>query len=153
MQMRGFPPLGQVFDILGSGEIESRFENRVALAPDTFDEYGVPKAVACFSFSDRDLEVIRQMEAGMKRAANSMQVALDPFCELPLGLVMHDMGTCRIGVNPYYSAADPYGQIHGVAGLYAAGSSIIPTSGSANPYLAITALAIRTADYIMEQLK
>ncbi|CAM4352794.1 GMC oxidoreductase [Paenibacillus alkaliterrae] len=153
MQMRGFPPHGQEFDILALGVVESRYENRVALNPLKVDEYGVPEAVALFSFSDTDLEVIRQMEQGMKEAAEAMKVTLEPICALPLGLVMHDMGTCRIGTDPSSSAANPYGQIHGISGLYVAGSSMIPTSGAANPFLTTAALSIRTADYIIQQMK
>jgi len=153
MQMRGFAPLGREFDIIGSGVIESRFENRVTLDPLRVDKYGVPKAVAYFSFSDRDLEVIRQMEQGIKQAGEAMKVKLDSICLLPLGPGMHDMGTCRIGTDPYSSASNPYGQIHGISGLYVADSSLIRTSGAANPFLTIVALSIRTADYIIEQLK
>lgn len=153
MQMRGFPPLGREFDILASGVVESKYENRVTLNPLKVDEYGVPESVALFSFSDTDLEVIRQMEQGIKQAAEAMKVMLEPMCTLPLGLVMHDMGTCRIGTNPSTSAANPYGQIHGISGLYVADSSMIPTSGAANPFLSIAALSIRTADYIIEQMK
>ncbi|KRE47019.1 GMC oxidoreductase [Paenibacillus sp. Soil522] len=153
MQMRGFPPLGQEFDILALGVLESRYENRVTLNPLKVDEYGVPEPVALFSFSGTDLEVIRQMEQGMKQAAEAMKVTVEPICALPLGLVMHDMGTCRIGTDPSTSAANPYGQIHGVSGLYVACSSMIPSSGAANPFLTITALSIRTADYIIEQMK
>jgi choline dehydrogenase-like flavoprotein len=153
MQMRGFPPFGQEFDILGSGVIESRFENRVTIDPLKVDDYGLPKTVAFFSFSDTDLEVIRQMEEGMKQAAEAMKVTIDPICITPLGLGMHDMGTCRIGTDPSTSACNPYGQIHGVSGLYVTGSSLLRTSGAANPFLTIVALSIRTADYIIEQLK
>jgi choline dehydrogenase-like flavoprotein len=117
MQMRGFPPLGREFDILGSGVIESRFENRVTLDPLKLDKYGLPKPVAYFSFSDMDLAVIQQMEEGMKKAAEAMKVTIDPICITPLGLGMHDMGTCRIGTDPSTSATNPYGQIHGVSGL------------------------------------
>jgi hypothetical protein len=153
MQMRGFPPLGREFDILGSGVIESRFENRVTLDPLKLDKYGLPKPVAYFSFSDMDLAVIQQMEEGMKKAAEAMKVTIDPICITPLGLGMHDMGTCRIGTDPSTSATNPYGQIHGVSGLYVADSSLLRTSGAANPTLTIVALSIRTADYIIEQLK
>jgi choline dehydrogenase-like flavoprotein len=153
LQMRGFPPLGQEFDILGSGFIESRHINRVTLNPLQTDEYGLPKPVAYFSFSDIDLAVIQQMEEGIKKAAEAMKVTIDPICLTPLGLGMHDMGTCRIGTDPSTSATNPYGQIHGVSGLYVADSSLIRTSGAANPFLTIVALSIRTADYIMEQLK
>lgn len=153
MQMRGFSPYGREFDILGSGVVESRYENRVALTPLQTDEYGMPKAVACFSYSDVDLEVIRQIEQGIRQAAEAMQVTLDRVCMPPLGRIMHDMGTCRIGTHPSTSAANPYGQIHGVSGLFVAGSSLVPTGGAVNPFLTIAALSIRTADYIIEQMK
>jgi choline dehydrogenase-like flavoprotein len=38
--------------------------------------------------------------------------------------------------------------VHGVEGLYVAGSSTFPTSGHANPTLMIVAMAIRLADYL-----
>ncbi|XEC96004.1 GMC oxidoreductase [Paenibacillus tarimensis] len=44
-------------------------------------------------------------------------------------------------------------QIHGVFGLYVADNSIFPVMGAANPTLTMVALAIRTADYIIRQLK
>lgn len=153
MQLRGFSPLGRDFDIIGSGVIESRFENRVALDPLSVDEYGLPKPVALFSFSDTDLAVIQQMEQGIKQAAEAMKASIDPICITPLGLGMHDMGTCRMGTDPSTSATNPYGQIHGVSGLYVADSSLIRTSGAASPFLTIVALSIRTADYVIEQLK
>jgi choline dehydrogenase-like flavoprotein len=109
--------------------------------------------VAYFSFSNTDLEVIRKMEVGMKQAAEAMKVTIDPICMHHLGLGFHDIGTCRIGTNPSTSAANPYGQIHGISGLYVADSSMLPTAGAANPFLTIVALSIRTADYIIEQMK
>jgi choline dehydrogenase-like flavoprotein len=58
-----------------------------------------------------------------------------------------------MGVDPDTSATDPYGQIHGISGLYVADNSVIPTSGTANPTLTTVALSIRTADYLIRQLK
>jgi choline dehydrogenase-like flavoprotein len=44
-------------------------------------------------------------------------------------------------------------RVHGVANLYIAGSSVFPTAGAANPTLTITALALRLANHLKEQLK
>ena len=60
--------------------------------------------------------------------------------------VAHPTGTTRMGDDPRASVVDRNGQVHGVDGLYVAGSSVFPTSGHANPTLMIVALAIRLAD-------
>ena len=46
---------------------------------------------------------------------------------------------------------DEHCQVHGVGGLYIAGSSVFPTNGHVNPTLMIVALAIRVADRIKAQ--
>jgi choline dehydrogenase-like flavoprotein len=60
----------------------------------------------------------------------------------------HHMGTTRLGTDPKTSVVDPDGQVHGVAGLFVAGSSLFPTAGYANPTLTIVALALRLADHL-----
>ena len=60
----------------------------------------------------------------------------------------HHMGTTRLGRDPKTSVVDPDGQVHGVSGLFVAGSSVFPTAGYVNPTLTIVALAIRLADHL-----
>ena len=47
---------------------------------------------------------------------------------------------------------DADGRVHGIANLYVAGSSVFPTSGSANPTLTIVALALRLAEHVNRTL-
>jgi choline dehydrogenase-like flavoprotein len=49
--------------------------------------------------------------------------------------------------------ANPQGRSHDHANLWLAGSSLFPTSGTANPTLTIAALALWTADAIRIALK
>jgi choline dehydrogenase-like flavoprotein len=58
----------------------------------------------------------------------------------------HPSGTTRMSDSPKQGVVDRNCKVHGVAGLYIAGSSVFPTAGHANPTLMIVALAIRLAD-------
>jgi choline dehydrogenase-like flavoprotein len=60
----------------------------------------------------------------------------------------HQMGTCRLGADRITSVADPYGQVHGVRGLFIADASGFPTASGVNPMLSVMALAYRVAQRI-----
>lgn len=62
--------------------------------------------------------------------------------------IAHPMGTTRMSRDPRQGVVDENCQIHGVEGVYLAGSSIFPTAGHANPTHMIVALAIRLADHL-----
>jgi len=64
----------------------------------------------------------------------------------------HTMGTTRISNDPKTGVVDADCKVHGVEGLYVAGSSVFPTSGHVNPTLMISALAIRLADQLKMDL-
>jgi choline dehydrogenase-like flavoprotein len=58
------------------------------------------------------------------------------------------MGTTRMGTDSKKSVANADGQSHDHPNLWFAGSSLFPTSGTANPTLTIAALTLRTAEAI-----
>ncbi len=62
--------------------------------------------------------------------------------------VAHPIGTTRMADDPKRGVVDRNCAVHGIAGLYVAGSSVFPTAGHANPTLMIVALAVRLADRI-----
>lgn len=139
--------------ISGSAPIESRFENYVFLDPLRRDSYGMPILRTQFSISEMDAIVINRLAAGIREATDAMKSSLNSICFALPGLESHEMGTCRMGDDPATSATNRFGQIHGISGLFVADNSVIPTSGTANPVLTTVALAIRTADYIISQMK
>ena len=63
----------------------------------------------------------------------------------------HPTGSTRMSSNPGEGVVDANGQVHGVPGLFVAGSSIFPTAGAANPTLMIVATAVRLADHLKAQ--
>jgi gluconate 5-dehydrogenase len=141
------------------GNVESRFENYVTLDPNEQDEYGVPKINVNFSYSQQDTEIIHQMADAFKEVSSAMKAPLiarnnqQAICLMPPGSDYHEVGTCRMGDNPYTSVTNRYGQVHGIEGLYIADNSVFPSMGAANPTLTTVAFSIRTADYIVRKHK
>jgi len=60
----------------------------------------------------------------------------------------HQMGTCRMGTDPRTSVADPWGELHDVAGVWIGDASAFPTATGTNPMITIMALAHRNAQAI-----
>ena len=64
----------------------------------------------------------------------------------------HPSGTTRMATDPRDGVVDADCRVHGVEGLYVAGSSVFPTAGHANPTLMIVALAVRLAEHLQGRL-
>jgi choline dehydrogenase-like flavoprotein len=64
----------------------------------------------------------------------------------------HIMGTCRMGTDKSSSVTDSFGRTWDHPNLWLAGSSLFPTTGTANPTLTIAALALRSAPEISKAL-
>lgn len=67
--------------------------------------------------------------------------------------VAHPSGTTRMSDDPSRGVVDANCLVHGVEGLYVAGSSVFPTMGHCNPTQTIVALALRLADRLKVQAK
>ena len=57
-----------------------------------------------------------------------------------------------MGVSASDSVVDSFGRCHEHPNLYLVGSSVFPTSGTANPTLTLSALALRTAQAVRTAL-
>lgn len=53
-----------------------------------------------------------------------------------------------MGNEAAWSVVDRDCRVHGTSNLYAAGPSVFPTAGYANPMLTMVALAIRLAEHL-----
>jgi long-chain-alcohol oxidase len=64
----------------------------------------------------------------------------------------HQMGSCRMGVDPTSSAVDANNQSHEVRGLYVTDGSNFPDASGVNPMLSIFAIANRAGKKLAEKL-
>ncbi|HEX9492622.1 MAG TPA: GMC family oxidoreductase, partial [Thermoanaerobaculia bacterium] len=123
---------------------------------------GVPLAKANWRINDEERRTIvrlARLASDTFVRAGLPAPRLEPWVaeERPNDAVIIDMahmiGTTRMSDSPTSGVVDRDCQVHGVQGLYVAGSSTFPTSGHANPTLMILSLAIRLADTIKLRLR
>lgn len=138
-------------------EQEPVYDNRIRLS-DRLDPLGHPLSAVDCALSDLDLHSVRAVHEALdhdlrRRGLGELRAVLDDDgVRAAVGDASHHAGTTRMGVDPTTSVTDPHGEVRGVPGLFALGSSLFPTSGYANPVFTILAMTIRTADRVVEQL-
>ncbi len=71
---------------------------------------------------------------------------------MPLSVVNHQCGTCRMGADPASSVVDLAGKTHDLGNLYVADASVFPASAATNPTLTIAANAFRVAEGLRASL-
>lgn len=64
----------------------------------------------------------------------------------------HHMGTLRMSSSPSAGVVDTNLRAHDVPNLYVAGSAVFPTFGHVNPTLNLTALSLRLADHLADEV-
>jgi choline dehydrogenase-like flavoprotein len=119
------------------------------------DDFGVPVAALDWRASARDLGLIsasqRQLAEVLEQAGVGTLFHYDVREDwLPhvVGVGFHHMGTTRMSDSPTAGVVDRDCRVHGVGNLYAAGTSVFSTGGSANPTFTAVALAVRLARHL-----
>lgn len=129
------------------GEVLPYENNRVELdEKEGRDRYGLPIPRASFSLGENEERMIKKAYLDMEKIAKSAG-ALETF-RAPL--MVHLMGTTKMGNDPKSSVVDANLKAHDLDNLYVCGASVFPTSGGVNPTLTIEALASRLADHLAE---
>jgi nucleoside-diphosphate-sugar epimerase/choline dehydrogenase-like flavoprotein len=135
-------------------------DSRVTLG-ERSDRLGMPILQVDWRTSDREQRTVRRtanlVMQEFKRLGWTLPVLEDWAIEgsvTPMRLphIAHPIGTTRMAQDPRHGVVDANCQVHGVDGLYVAGSSVFPTGGHANPTQMIVALAIRLADALKMRL-
>ena len=125
-------------------------ENRVVPDETQVDALGIPRPKLIYDHADYSLDGLMQAREFHHELLESMGGT--NLWDSGIYGVGHLMGTCRMGDDPATSVTDATGRTHDQANLFLAGSSLFPTSGTANPTLTLAALALLTADEIGRDL-
>jgi glucose dehydrogenase len=117
------------------------------------DRYGDPYAHVHYETTDFDHETYgfaRELFDRFMAATGADEGKLASAPDFTSG--HHHMGTCRMGNSPSDSVVDRFGKIHGTRNVFVIGGSNFVSPGAVNPTLTMVALAIRTTEYIVDQL-
>ncbi|WP_283179060.1 GMC family oxidoreductase [Gemmobacter sp. 24YEA27] len=124
--------------------------NYVTLHPTMTDEDGLPAPKMVYRNNENTR---RLMQFNVERAEESLreagayEVLRAPFFR---ETGWHMLGTCVMGEDPTQSVVDSYGRSHEVKNLFIADGSVMPTSSCVNPTGTVAALALRSAEHILE---
>ena len=148
--------------------------NRVTLSSEFKDGLGLPRPEISYNISDYTRQGfvaayrMRKLIFDKMGATDFTHRVPDPASDSPgrfeeiidgrpvtltYGGAGHIMGTYRMGDNPKTSVVDSFQRSHDHHNLYLVGSGTFPTGGTANPTLTLSALALRTAESIVGDLK
>jgi choline dehydrogenase-like flavoprotein len=131
------------------GEVLPQEENRVELNQAEKDQHGLPVPEVHFSFHSNDIKIREAAKKKLKQLGEA--AGGKPLYHLKA--TAHLMGGCRMGNDPSNSVVNSYGQTHDIKNLFIVGTPTYVTAPSANPTLTTYALALRSAHYIVEEVK
>lgn len=135
--------------------------NRIELS-DKSDDLGIPRPKFTFDIGDyvraalvegneTSKELFDLMGATISRSSKPL---VDPQTgRMNWNTAAHIMGTTIMGNDPRDSVVNRFGRAHDVPNLWIVGSSVFPTSATANPTLTLAALALRTSQAIHRSMR
>ena len=146
----------------GRGESVASRDSYCEIDPDVVDKYGIP--VLRFHTKDQDYEIkqAKHMKETFAEILHSMGAVItwggDDGPENNYGLhapgkIIHEAGTVRMGNDRKQSPLNKWAQAHDCKNLFNVDGGMFVSQGDKNITWTILALAMRTSEYIVDQLK
>ena len=120
------------------------------------DIYGIPVLHMNMAWGENEKKMIRDMAvtgAEMLEAAGAKNVQPYTSRIACRAYGIHEMGVARMGADPKASVLNQFQQTHDIKNLFVMDAAGFPSGATQNPTLTIMALAVRSSDYLMEELK
>ena len=152
---------GSTIGLSGRGEAIPRKDNYCEIDYDTKDKWGIPVLKFRYKWSDHEIKQVKHMHDTFEELAYNMGgIALGnkPTKEQNYGIsapgeIIHEVGTTRMGDDPYNSVVNKYERLHDVDNVYVVDGGPFVSQADKNPTWTIMALSWRTSEYIIDQLK
>ena len=147
--------------ISGRGESVPQEENRCEIDPDVVDEFGIPVLKFNYKWTEHEVKQAKHMQETFETIFDAM--GAEPLGDAPgadkdygllaPGMIIHEVGTTRMGNDPKTSVTNKFQQLHDVDNVFICDGGPFVSQADKNPTWTILALSWRTSDYIIDQLK
>jgi choline dehydrogenase-like flavoprotein len=126
--------------------------NRVAIAPDRLDRWGLPVLRIACKHGPAEISGASHMRDALEKIAAALKTKTRRITasRSSMGLALHECGTARMGDDPTNSVLDPHNECWDAKGLFVTDASSFPAQGTANPTLTVLALTARACARAVE---
>jgi choline dehydrogenase-like flavoprotein len=143
--------------LAGFGECLPRFDNFVEIDPTgQVDAYGIPVLRIQMTWGDNERAMVPDMAesaAEMMDAAGARNIVPYTVPNRVPGYGIHELGVARMGADKKTSVLNQFQQTHDVANLFVMDGAGFTSGACQNPTLTIMALAVRSSDYLLAEMK
>jgi choline dehydrogenase-like flavoprotein len=152
---------GATIGMAGRGESIPQKDNKCEIDPTRVDEFGIPVLKFDYKWTNNEILQVKHMHDTFEEIIHNMGgevLGKKPTKEqnygiAPPGWIIHEVGTTRMGNDPKTSVVNQHQQLHEVDNVFIVDAGPFVSQADKNPTWTILALAWRTSDYIVEQLK
>jgi choline dehydrogenase-like flavoprotein len=154
---------GTVIGFGGRGEMIPNEHSYCEIDPDLVDQWGIPVLRFHWRWGDNEIRMARDMQetfrsiiataGGTYLTKANPEGGSRPYGITDGGVIIHELGTVRMGNNPKTSALNKYCQAHDVKNLFVTDGACFVTNPDKNPTLTILALSWRASEYLLDQAK
>jgi choline dehydrogenase-like flavoprotein len=152
---------GSTIGLSGRGESIAQKSNYCEIDPEKVDKYGVPVLRFNYKWTDNEIKQAKHMQDTFEEVIHNMNAVPmwnKPGKESNYGLnkpgqIIHEVGTTRMGNDPKTSVVNQYEQLHDVSNVFVVDAGPFVSQADKNPTWTIMALAWRSSEYIIDQLK
>ncbi|MBV9480725.1 MAG: GMC family oxidoreductase [Acidobacteria bacterium] len=146
----------------GRGEMIPNRDCYCDIDPDVVDQWGIPVLRFHWKWGENELRMARDMqqtfrsiveELGGTYLTKAVDESEHPYGIPYGGVIIHELGTARMGLSPKTSALNGYCQAHDIKNLFVTDAASFVSNPDKNPTLTIMALSWRASDYLLDQAK
>ena len=146
---------GAGFSATMMGAVLPRKENHVRINTKVSDAWGIPVLHISAAYGDNErrmqTDAQDQMAELMKECGVELLMKSDARREF--GQSVHELGGCRMGDDPRTSVLNRWNQTHDIKNLLVVDGSSFVTGGWQNPTMTISAVAMRAAEHLAEEMR